>query len=348
MAFSSLVVRQLLSAAERVEIPCKPLLTGVLDRSSLAGEGFWVADRDMFEIVARALHASAISGLGLRLGARGSFTGFGASGLLLSVAASFRQAMRALARFERVALDRGNASLKEEGTTLAIQFSDLEGPLPFRECMMEFLTSNLASLLVDFAGPQARLSSVLFDYPPPAHVAAYERAFDCELRFSQPHSGLVVDAGLADRVQVLAQPALAGQLWELAEQELIRLPRRRTIVDDVRDELQLDLGSRPPRIAALARRLGLSERSLRRRLAEMNADYRSLVAERQQFVASQMLRRQGVSVKEVAHGLGYYSPSAFHRAYKRWTGASPTQHRGARDDRLEPGQGAVVGGSADR
>jgi hypothetical protein len=71
----------------------------------------------------------------------------------------------------------------------------------------------------------------------------------------------VVDAALADRAQPLAQPELAEQLWELSEQQLIRLPRRRTIVDDVRDELRVNWGARPPLIAALARRLGSSERS---------------------------------------------------------------------------------------
>lgn len=328
MAFSSLVLRQLTFEAERIGIPSPSLLTGIFEQSSLARENFWIPDGDMFEIVARAMRASETSGLGLRLGAAGSFTALGASGMLLSVAESFRQALRVMVHFERLARNADDsACLKEDGPTLTLEFAEMDGPAQYKECMKEFIASNLASLLARFAGPAARLTRVLLNYPAPAHVAAYQAVFGCELRFNEPRFALVVDAALADRVQALSQPALAEQLWQLSEQQLIRLPRQRTIVDDVRAGLRVDWGARPPRIAALARRLGLSERSLRRRLAEMKVDYRSLVAERQREVASQMLRRHGVSVKEVAHGLGYYSPSAFHRAFKRWTGASPQEHR---------------------
>jgi AraC-like DNA-binding protein len=330
MAFSSLVLRLLTSEAERIGIASPRLLTGILDESRLGREHFWVPDPDMFEIVARARRVSQMSDLGLRLGAHGSFTAIGPSGMLLSVAESFRQALRALVHFERVARDSGNCLLlEEEGPTLTLRLAALDGPIEFQECMTEFITSDLAALLARFAGPSARFTRVLFNYPAPAHVATYAAAFGCELQFNQPRAGLVVDAALADRVQLLSQPALAETLWQLSEQQLSRLPQLRTIVDDVRDGLRVDWGARPPRIAAVARRLGLSERSLRRRLAELNVDYRSLVAERQREVASQMLLRQEVSVKEVAYGLGYYSPSAFHRAFKRWTGASPKEHRRA-------------------
>ncbi len=331
MAFSSLVLRHLTFEAARVGIQCPGLLAGIFERASLGRENFWVPDRDMFAIVARALRESHRVDLGLRLGAQGSFTGLGASGMLVSVAESFRQALRALAHFERLACDTQGITLKELGATLSLELGQVDGPIWYKACLTEFITSNLAALLVHFAGPQARLTRVSFNYPAPEHVAAYEAAFGCELRFDEPRAGIVVDATLADRVQMLSQPALTEQLWQLSEQELIRLPILRTIVDDVRDELRVHWGDRPPRITALAKHLGLSERSLRRRLAEMKLDYRSLVAERQREVASQMLRRQGVSIKEVAHGLGYYSPSAFHRAFKRWTGASPMKHRRADD-----------------
>lgn len=327
MAFSSLVLRHLASEAERVGIPHTQLLAGIFERSSVLRDNFWVADRDMAEIVARAQRAHGAPGLGLRLGARGSFTAIGASGVLVSVTESFRHSLRALAHFDRIARDTSSVFLKEAGPTLTAEFASPDGPIPFQECMMEFLASNLAVLLARFAGPGAKLTRISFNYPVPAHVADYEAAFGCELRFNEPRFALVIDAALADRVQLLSQPALAEQLWQLSEEQLTRIPRQRTIVDDVRDSLRVNWGGRPPRIGALARRLGMSERSLRRRLAEMKVDYRSLVAERQREVASQMLRRQGVSIKEVAHGLGYYSPSAFHRAFKRWTGASPKQHR---------------------
>lgn len=329
MAFSSLVLRHFLGEAGSIGAANPEILARILERSCAAPDGFWVADRDMFDIVTHVRRESQTPDLGLRLGARASFTALGPSGLLVSVVESFRQAMRALAHFVRVARDTDDIVVKDTELTLTVEFAGLEGPPQFQEVMTELITSSVAALLARFAGPRARFRRVYFNYPAPSHIAAYEQTFGCELVFKQPHFGVVVDAALADRVQMLSQPVLAQQLWQLAEQQLVQVFQPRTMVDEVRGALRVDWGSPPPRISQLARRLGLSERSLRRRLAEMNVDYRTLVAERQREVATQMLRRPGVSIKEVAHGLGYDSPSAFHRAYKRWTGASPSEHQRA-------------------
>lgn len=317
MAFSSLILRQLLSEAEQNGIACERLVTGILEPSRLATD-FWVDDRDMFQIVARTQLASDAPGIGLRLGARGRLTALGPVGMLLTVAETFRQVMHGLARFSRVVRDTEGVFVCETGSALTMEFAVLNGPLGFQECITEFIASSLAALFARFAGPCARFSRLLLNYPAPAHVAAYERMFGCELRFNQPRCGIVVDAAMADRVQPLAQPELAQQLWRMSERQVARFSGAPSIVDEVRAGLRVDWGSPPPLLEALARRLGMSGRSLRRRLAEMNVDYRTLVDERRRELALQMRAQRSVSSKEVAHGLGYSNPSAFHRAYKRW------------------------------
>jgi AraC-like DNA-binding protein len=76
-----------------------------------------------------------------------------------------------------------------------------------------------------------------------------------------------------------------------------------------------------------ARYLGISVRSLRRRLTEEGVSYRDLVASVLQRAAQELLQNGHVSVDETARATGYSETTAFHRAFKRWTGVTPKEFR---------------------
>ena len=93
--------------------------------------------------------------------------------------------------------------------------------------------------------------------------------------------------------------------------------------DVVRDELAGgDVG-----IVAVAKKLGTAPRTLQRRLHELETNYQELVNERRRVLASHLLTVPTLSIGEVAHMVGYPRVSAFHRAFKRWTGTSPQAYR---------------------
>ena len=98
------------------------------------------------------------------------------------------------------------------------------------------------------------------------------------------------------------------------------------VVQQVYDALGSDLQVSTPSQAWVARRLGMSERSLKRRLQERQTSFREL-REAQLLERSRMLLRDGLSVESVAEVLGFSEARAFRRAYKRWTGQSPSAFR---------------------
>ncbi|WP_405490332.1 helix-turn-helix transcriptional regulator [Nocardia sp. NBC_00511] len=82
-----------------------------------------------------------------------------------------------------------------------------------------------------------------------------------------------------------------------------------------------------PQFATLARELGLSQRTLRRRLLDEQTSYRALVDEVRDTLAMELLATTQLSIEQIAHRLGYSETSAFHHAFTRWHNAPPGSFR---------------------
>jgi AraC-like DNA-binding protein len=88
------------------------------------------------------------------------------------------------------------------------------------------------------------------------------------------------------------------------------------------------LAAGPVRIEEVARGLGFSRQTLYRRLKVEGATFEQVLDDLRRRLALRFIRDEGVTVKEAAYGLGFSDPAAFSRAFKRWTGASPSEQRG--------------------
>ena len=95
----------------------------------------------------------------------------------------------------------------------------------------------------------------------------------------------------------------------------------------VRKELLAAMDGGDPSMEAVAARLGMSARSLHRRLGEEGCRFNGLLDEIRQEFAKRYLARGTVSASEVAYLVGFQSPTAFFRAFKRWTGQTPSTYR---------------------
>jgi AraC-like DNA-binding protein len=80
-------------------------------------------------------------------------------------------------------------------------------------------------------------------------------------------------------------------------------------------------------LAAVSTSLHMSERSLQRRLADEGVTFDALLDELRRELALRYLADEKVAIAEIAYLLGYSEPSAFHRAFKRWTGTTPAEAR---------------------
>ena len=138
--------------------------------------------------------------------------------------------------------------------------------------------------------------------------------------------------------------ALADLLGRYAEQALSAMrPAESTesVADRVRELLR---AGNDPGIAHTARKLGLSTRSLQRALTNEGTSYLEIATRARRGIAEQLLARGELAISEIAYALGFRDVPAFHKAFSRWTGATPGEFR-ARSLRLghaEPAFGRLI------
>ena len=115
-------------------------------------------------------------------------------------------------------------------------------------------------------------------------------------------------------------------LTEVCERQLQEAEAETSFIGRLRWFL-INRVSSPPRLDDAARALGLSPRSLRRRLATLGTSYQTLLDEVRGRTATRLLQESNAPVSTIAYELGFGSPSDFSRAFRKWTGRSPSAWR---------------------
>lgn len=151
--------------------------------------------------------------------------------------------------------------------------------------------------------------------------------FDAPIRTGCGQNALILATSDLDRpfpghnpeLLAVLEPGLAASLAEIAAQS--------SLLDQVRILIRRRMASGKPDIAEIATDLGLSERTLQRRITEEGANYRGLLDEVRRNMGQQLLANTGNGIDEVAFLLGFQDTSSFYRAFRAWEGVTPAQWR---------------------
>jgi AraC-like DNA-binding protein len=170
-------------------------------------------------------------------------------------------------------------------------------------------------------GAEIVFTQVSFVHPAPSDRTTHDEVFATSVQFSAPRDRVEFDASVLDHPLRTASTALAS-LLELKMQELAPARDAAPLLARVYHSLGAMLDERHTDVEGLAKRLGMSKRSLQRALGELGTSHSGLLDQLRRERAMQLLSR-GHRVTDVASALGFAAPSAFFRAYRRWTGTSP-------------------------
>jgi AraC-like DNA-binding protein len=165
---------------------------------------------------------------------------------------------------------------------------------------------------------------VHFTHPAPRDVTAHAAYFRCPVHFGREHTQLVLRPEDLALPLPKADPQLGAFLHKMASEALDRRSGPSdSPIDALRTLIAEELQTGVPALDQLARRMGTTERTLRRRLEESGTSFRGLLDETRAELARRYIREQRRPQAEVAFLLGFTDTSAFHRAFKRWTGMTP-------------------------
>lgn len=185
-------------------------------------------------------------------------------------------------------------------------------------------------LLRSLLGPTWRPKAVHFEHDPPDDLGPYDAILAAPIRFRQPSNVILVDRPSLDAPIPGADERLLRIVENHIAASIAAQPQENELVREVRSAIARSLSDGDVSIAAIARVLGVSQRTLQRRLSTHGIVYRNLVDEIRHDLAIRYLRDDEHSLTETAYLLGYSEQSAFNRAFRRWTGTSPLKYASQR------------------
>jgi AraC-like DNA-binding protein len=254
---------------------------------------------------------------------------FGALGLALKTSRDVRNALELMIRYVLVITTTLEYELVEEDDGCAFL---LRGRPPGRrpgistanECALAAINALMQRIAAEPIGP----ALVTFRHEHPADVDPHRANFGCLVRFGA-HADAVHFSGrtLATPTR-LADDGLSSFLLAKLD-EVHERAAERPVVMKVRSAIADALANGAPQKAEIARRLGMSERTLQRRLTEEGESFQALATQVRREVAESLLSTTRHSLSEVAFLTGFSDQSACQRAFKSWTGTTPLSFRQA-------------------
>lgn len=256
-------------------------------------------------------------GAGLRLHHVGVF------GPLVAHSEHVRAGLLATCRAFAVALPEGCLTVDDAPDELVIRYARPSHPVRVRHGV-ESLFATLVSLAREGSGRDVSPERVELTSPPPPDPRVFEAFYRVPVRFGTAVDRLVFRGEQLDFPMIGDEPALLRVIEERAAEVLSPGDLRERAVQVCR---RLFEAQREPTLALAAKDLGLSARTLQRKLAATSVSFRQIRDAAARSVAEQLLRDPERTVEEIAERVGYTSRSAFERAFTRWTGVTPAQWR---------------------
>lgn len=247
------------------------------------------------------------------------------SSLAAFYARDYRDGLMRIARFKQICTPEQVLIVEEKGQcVVSIRWLYANEPTPSIATDIAFATfmelgrkgtgQPLVPLRVDLTRPK----------PDSSVYASY---FGCPIRYGAKSNALVLRSVDLDRrfpghnpeLLEMLTPALANALGEIQAQS--------SISEQVKVVFKRNLASGRPELPDVASELGMSERTLQRRVTEEGKTFRELLAEARQELWRPLLSDPSIDISEVACLLGYQDASSFYRAFKEWEGVTPNRWR---------------------
>ncbi len=314
-------------ASERGLQPREALNRAGLEQERLADPAGVIGVMEYERLINVILDAVGDKGIGIEVGWRLPPTAYGNFGYALLCSATIEQALQVCQRFWHLIAKGIHFNHETQGDTCVVELTFMQEPPPsFRKLSLE---SSLVSIFRGFqllAGSEQSASEIWFDFEKPEYWNEVSLPL-CEVKHGMPVSQYRYDKNLLQRHAVMSNPTGFQFAIEQCERELSLLDSKASqVLNRVKKEMVFSVTGYPD-LVELGKRLNMTPRTLRRRLDEEGNKYSTILEQARRRDAIRLLDNHDMEIQKIAELLGYADPANFTRAFRQWTGQTPSQYR---------------------
>jgi AraC-like DNA-binding protein len=267
--------------------------------------------------------------IGLLSGSQSNVSVFGYVGLAAMTAPTLGDALRILTEYEALQgrCYRGSSRLECHPDGARLAFYSIAPYNDYTYFVVDAVLSGWVALIHWITGRNDLITEAQIEFSTPAYYECYPAAFPCPVHFHQEINALVLKNGALDIPLIHRDPTLHASLLKTCDQLLTQV----ALADSYRNKVLKVLGTmlhgKTPSIEEVAQQLCIPPWTLRRKLKDEDTAFQTLVDEMRRDVALSYMKNTGLSFGEIAYLLGFSTPGAFQRAFKRWSGTTPGEYR---------------------
>ncbi len=299
---------------------------------------FQISYRQASLLIRRVQQAVGDPALGLSVGSRQTVVSWGVPGLAMLTCQTLREAVAHIHEHQREAGAMLTHRWWESGKDIVIEVTPRSYDSELNVFLIDEALAGAVAVVRTLVGDRFGPKRVEFVHSKPPHAAAYAAFFRCPVRFGAEANRLISDtAWLEWRLPGFGEFA-ARSLREKLNRLMDKPSEHSELVEFMSAHLRTHLDE-PRALTQTARQFNISERTLRRRLADLSVSYRDLVSRIRYERARELLERGRMTVREIGLATGFDDVRSFRRAFKRWSGVLPSAVRagGHKNKSAHPG-----------
>ena len=311
-------------AAEKISVPALLRRAG-LPANLFEQEKIYVTTAEVFAIWRTVAEMNPDPGFGLKLGTEIRFERSHPVSIAGVCSRTFGDALQRLARYKQLTCPE-EIRVHRKARETSVEFFFIEAREAQPDIMVDLGLSWI--LCVGQRGSDGEIKPLRLELTRTVkHRALLEKHFGCRVRFNADRDALVFRSSDLDRPFVTQNDELLKIIGTHLDSELQAGKASNSLGEQVKQTLRQLLAGRRPTLLDVAQELGLSARTLQRRLTDSGLTFQQVVEETRRELARHYLKQRAMELNEAAFLLGFEDANSFFRAFQGWEGTSPGEWR---------------------
>ena len=245
---------------------------------------------------------------------------------------TLKEALENNFRYANLAHDLCKPTLSIQENSAIITLTEMIQDLAEYRTVVEAHLSYFYMLILHLTGRRIMLDGVHFIHPAPPDIKEHQRIFNTSVQFDQKDNKIFFHKKYLDTPLIHANPGLLKSFEHLAKNVQKELNRHDTFSAQVEKVIMKALFTGRADVNRVSQTLGITTRSLQKRLKNEGTKYQELLEKVKKERAEYFLEQTDMSMINITFLLGYSEQSAFNRAFKKWTGLTPSEYRLKQND----------------